>query len=180
LEPDLQAVAVEREVVLKGVHHLVPQHVARFAVGGSQRHHHALAEALREAARARPEGLLRHVRLLKVGVVGVEDDRLLVVEAVEEDLRVTLVPALGHPGRVAHRRLLHGVVVEFEVLGLQHLEVKGLVLHPVFAEVLPGGVGHSPHAGEDGEEKDGDREPVLHGRGQPFEKAVEYDPFGNL
>src|SRR5690606_35829376 len=76
------------------------------------------------------------VRLLKLGMAGVEDQRLALVELMVEDARKAGVPAFGHARRFAAGRLLLGVVVDVEVRRLQHAEVEPLVLHLVAPEIL--------------------------------------------
>src|SRR5262245_12295277 len=53
-----------------------------------------------------------------------------------EERRESRVPALEHPRRVLHRRLLGGIVMDVEVRRAQHLEVELLVLDFVASEVL--------------------------------------------
>ena len=173
-ELDAQAVRVQTKVELKRVDQLVAQDVVRFAVRRRERHHHPFPQRLGEPAGALPDRLGRHVGLLKVRVVGVEDDRLLLVEAVEKDLRMAVVPALGHPGRVAHGPLFLRVEVEDEVLRLQRPEVKLVVLDLILPEVLrlSGRRADEREAGE-GESKDreeGSRR--SHGERDGCDKAI--------
>ena len=68
-----------------------------------------------------------------------------------------MVPPLRHPGGGLRGDTLARVVVDIEVLGLQHLEVEGFVLHLIAAEVLGFGrrrEGQPPEKrGEDSDER---------------------------
>ncbi len=76
------------------------------------------------------------IGLLEVRLVGVEDDRLSRFQLVVEQLGVAFVPSFGHATAVRCRFQLLGIVVNFEVFGLERLELKTLVLDFVSAEVL--------------------------------------------
>ena len=69
-------------------------------------------------------------------MAGVEDQRLPAAQVVMEQTRQPQVPALGHARRLLGGRALLGIEVDVEVLGLQHLELEGLVLDLVAPEVL--------------------------------------------
>ena len=145
-----------REVVLELVDELVAEHVVGFGVGPGHRQHDALAGALRDALRALAD--VGDVGLPEVRVVGVEDDRLALVELVLQDGREAVVPALGHPRHVA-RGLVHAlVVVDVEVLGLEDPEVEVVVADLVAAEVL--GLGGGRQGGEQSDHQEGLEEPA--------------------
>ena len=76
----LERAAPLRDVVLELVDQLVAQHVVGLGVRARHRQHHALAKPLGHALRALAD--VGDVGLPEVGVVGVEDDRLPLVELV--------------------------------------------------------------------------------------------------
>ena len=76
------------------------------------------------------------VRLLEIRLRGVQDDRLPALELVVQDAGQAGVPPLGHARGVQGRRPLGRIVVDLEVLGLDDLEIEGLVLDLVLSEVL--------------------------------------------
>ncbi len=118
------------------MHELMPQHMARLRIRGGERHHHPLAARLRESAGPGSDRLVGDVRLPEVGIVGVKDDRFLLLEAVVEDLRVAVVPPLRHAGGIADRPLLFRIEMKDEVLRLERAELEILVLDLVATEVL--------------------------------------------
>ena len=125
------------DVVLERVHELVAQHVVRVAHRLGERHDDPVLEALREPARRLREGRGRGVRLVEVRLVGIEDQRLPLVELVVEHRADAAVPALRHPPRVEDQvRVLLGVAVDVEALGLDDVPVEVLVLDLVAPEVL--------------------------------------------
>ena len=79
---------------------------------------------------------LNGVGLFEVGVGRVEQQRLPAAQLVIEQLLEARVPSLGHARRDVDALAFLGVVVDIEVLGLQHLKVELLVLDLVPAEVL--------------------------------------------
>jgi hypothetical protein len=125
------------DVVLEGVHQLVPQHVVRLLDGAAEGLDDALLEHLRHAA-----GALAQVAgdgvLLEVRGAGVQDQRLAVLELVVQDAREPRVPPLHLPGRVARGDFLFRVEVHVEVRRPQDAEVELAVLHLVLPEVLRG------------------------------------------
>ena len=123
-------------VVLELVHHFVADDVLQLFVRARERQHHAVLEELGEAAR-----LLAHVPrggvgLLEVGLRCVENDGLAALELMVQHPRQPGVPPLGDARAVQCRRPLGRIVIDFEVLGLDDVEVEGLVLHLVLPEVL--------------------------------------------
>ena len=119
----------------KRVHQLVPEHVAGVGQRAGGGHHDPPPQSLRDAARPLADPR-HHVRLPEVRRAGVEHQRLAVLHLVLEDRGEPRVPALRQAGRQLRRRLLLGVVVDVEVLGLEDLEVEVPVLDLVLAEVL--------------------------------------------
>jgi hypothetical protein len=120
----------------KRVHELVADHVVGVGERAAERQHDAPSARLGDAARAFAEGATDHVGLLEVARGRVEDQWLAAAQRVIEQLGQARVPALGHARRQRHAGFFLRVVVDVEVLGLQDLEVEGLVLHLVLAEVL--------------------------------------------
>ena len=64
------------------------------------------------------------------------DERLTTVELVIQQPRKPLVPALGHLGQELNGLALLLVVVDIEMLGLQHPKLERVVLNFVSTEVL--------------------------------------------
>ncbi len=128
-------VAAAVDVVLELVDHLVLQHVLELGVRAGERQHRTVFEELRDAAQSLTGGV-DDVRLLEIGLRGVQDDRLAALELVMQDARQTAIRAFRHACRVERAAPLIRVVVDVEVFGLNRLEVEVLVLHLVLAEVL--------------------------------------------
>jgi hypothetical protein len=125
------------DVVLEDVHQLVAEHVIVVGVDAGERHDHARAIRLRDAARSFLELLADDVRLLEIGVVGVEDQRLS-IERVTKRVRMPRVPALGHSTGVANDRRLRPVEEVIEVLRLQDFPVEAFVLDFVASKIVLG------------------------------------------
>ena len=82
----------------------------------------------------------RNVRLLEVGMGGIQDDGNVLFDLVPKNPRETDVGAFGHP-RSAHRGFLFRLVeINIEVLGLHHFPFEILVLNFVLPE-LSGSLG---------------------------------------
>ena len=124
------------DVVLELVRHLVLQHVLHVVVRTGERDDDAMLQEVREAAGAFRHLVRRGVGLLEVRKRGVEDDRLALAELMPQHGRELRVRALRHAGDVERGAVLDLVVVEIEVLGLEHLEMELGVLDLVLAEVL--------------------------------------------
>jgi len=140
--------SLPRDVKLKRVHQLVADHVVRFGERARERQHDPPLHSLGDAARALAERSRNRVRLLEVGVTGVEDQRLAASQLMVEDLREPRVPPLGEPAGLRGRLALSRVVVDVEVRRLEKLEGKARVLDLVAPEVL--GVDGRRHAKERG------------------------------
>lgn len=69
-------------MVLKRVHQFVAEHVVGLLVGHGHREHHAVAQALRHAARAHADTAHDGVGLLKTSMVVVDDERIFLLERV--------------------------------------------------------------------------------------------------
>ena len=135
LDAGAHAAATEH-VVLELVHHFVADHVVQLFVGARERQHHAVLEELGEAARLLADVARGGVGLLEVGLRRVENDGLPALELVMQHPRQPGVPALGDARPVECRCPLGRIVVDFEVFGLDDVEVEVLVLHFVLPEVL--------------------------------------------
>ena len=138
IEPDRVLVA-EAYVVLEGVDEFMSQHMVCFGVAAGKRHDDTLLDRFGNAPRAFADESPDNIRLVKIGVVRIEDDRLLFLEFPEVRAGMPAVPALGHTPGVANRLFLFGVIVNDEVLGLEVLEVEMIVLDLVSTEVLCAG-----------------------------------------
>ena len=126
---------------LEGVDQLVGQRVLELRIGAGEEQHDAVADPLGDARGAFGDLELEDVRLLEIGLGRVEDQGLPALPIVAEDLRQTRVRPLRHAGGVHHRRLFLRIVVDVEVLGLEHLEVEIVVLDLVLSELSVGGRG---------------------------------------
>ena len=126
----------DRDVVLERVDQLVADHVIGFGEAGAGGQHDAAAQAFGDAAGAFAHQRGDDVGLLEVRMAGVEHERLPAAEMMIEHARQAGVPALRHARHVIGERLLFFVVIDVEVLGLERLEVEGVVLDLVPSEVL--------------------------------------------
>ena len=124
-----------RDVELEDVDQLVADDMVVLGVVAGEREDDAVHERIGEAAGAFADELGSGGGLLEVGGVGVDDDRFA-RERVVEHAREPLVPALGLAPDVVHHVRFAVVVVDVEVLGLEHLEVEVLPLNFVASEVL--------------------------------------------
>ena len=104
-------------VVLELVHHLVLQDMLELGVRAGEGQHGAVLEELRDAAQSFA-GRVDDVRLLEVGLRGVQDDRLAARELVVEDAGQAGIRAFGHARRVERATPLIRIVVDVEVFGL--------------------------------------------------------------
>ena len=119
------------------MYELVAEDVVVVGVDAGERHDDTGPIGLRDAAGPFLELLAHHVRLLEVGVVGVEDERLS-IKRVPEGVRVPRVPSLRHARRIVDDQRLRRIEEIVEVLRLEDLPREGLVLNLVAPEVLLG------------------------------------------
>ena len=116
-------------VVLEGVHQLVAEHVVGFGEAAGERQDDAALEHLGDAAGAFADVAGERVRLLEVRMGGVEDERLPRRSArgrSSVDSRAYQRSAMRAAS--SNGRFFLRVVVDVEVLGLEHLEVEAVVL----------------------------------------------------
>ena len=118
------------------MHQLVPQNVIVIRINPGQGQHDAILQPFGDAAGSLTDFTGQGVSLAEVGRGRVQNERLAAAELVPQQLREPRVPALGHPGRVPDGFGLLRVVIDVEVLGLQHFEVELLVQDLVAAEIL--------------------------------------------
>jgi hypothetical protein len=123
-------------IELKCVHELVPEHVVRLVQRAREGKHDPSFQDFRDTARGFAELPEHCVRLLEVRVAGVQDQGLLTVELVVQETAYASVPSFGHATGLADDGLHLGIVIDVEVLGLEHLRIESLVLDLVAAEVL--------------------------------------------
>jgi hypothetical protein len=148
-----------RDVVLERVDQFVTQHVIGLRQRRAERQDDAAFQAFGHAARALAGLVRQDVGLLEVGMIGVEDQRLAILQLVIEDARDPRVPALRHAGRLLGGAALRLVEIDVEVLGAHDLEAERLVLDLVAAEILRG------RGNRDREEKSrGNTEDAGHGK----------------
>ena len=134
-----QRPAVPDHVELEGVHDLVAEYVVGLAEVADKRHDDAPAERFREPADSLADFRVHDVGLLEVPRRCIQDQRLLAAQVVGQHCAQPGVPALGHTAGQASRVGGVGVVLDREVLGAQHLELKRPVPDLVAAELLSGG-----------------------------------------
>ncbi len=120
---------------------LVGQGVLELRIGAGEEQDDPVAQPLGDAGGALGDLELEDVRLLEIRLGRVEDERLPMLPIVTEDLRQPRVRPLRHAGRVHDRRLLLRIVVDVEVLRLEHLEIEIVVLDLVLSELCVGGGG---------------------------------------
>jgi hypothetical protein len=118
------------------VHQLVAEHVVGLGERAAHREHDPALEGLGHTARPLARGAAQRVGLLELRVAAVEDDRLPLPELEVQDVAQAVVPALRHPAHLRGGVLLLRVVIDVEVVGLEHLELEVLPLHGVPAEIL--------------------------------------------
>ena len=156
-----------RDVELEGVDELVAQHVVGLGQGAGEGQDHAPLQDLGDAARPLAGRPAQDVRLLELRVAPVEDDGLSGGEGVAEHARVTRVPPLRHRRGALHRLALLRVVVDVEVVGLQHLKIESPIPDLVTAEVLGGSGGGHEEGGDDCEGRERKEESAVHAFNPP-------------
>ncbi len=122
-------------VVLKGVHHLVGEHVLEIGVRTGKRQDDPPLGEFGDAAGPLGDEAGQGVGLLELAVRRVEDDRLPLLELVAEDTAQADVRALRHARCIEGRLPFSGIVVDVEVGRLQDLEVEHLILQLVAPEL---------------------------------------------
>ena len=139
------------------MHQLVAEDVVRLRQRAADGKDDPALERLRHAPRALPGRAAQRVGLLELRMTGVEDDRLALLDLVAEDAAEPRVPALAHAADLLGGLAALRVVVDVEVLRLQHLELLPLPLHGVAAEVLRargrGGAKGGEHGGRNEDEE---------------------------
>ena len=116
------------------VHHLVAHHVAERTVLPRERHGDPTADQVGEASRGLGQEHREDVLLLEVVVRVVEHQREAPVETQPEALRELLVRLLHQRRDEADEVLVGRVVVDVDVLGLEHLPGVRMVDDLVSAE----------------------------------------------
>ena len=147
--PEARPLTPAREVELEGVDDLVPEYVVRVAVRTPQGKDDPVLQPLGDAARALAHRAREDIRLLEVGMIGVEDERARIPDVVLEDPGDPLIPPLGHPGTVLGGDSRFRIEVNIVVWRRQDVEVEGLVLDLVSSEVLGSGTGGESERGDD-------------------------------
>ena len=123
------------EAQLEDMHQLVADGMAEVAVAPGEREGDPALQELRDAEQAlrRHEG--EHVRLLEVGVRGVDDERHAALHVVCEAALQHAVALLGVSERHATQLVLFRIEVEVHVLTAQHAPIEAAVLDLVLPEV---------------------------------------------
>ena len=111
------------------------EHVLVVRVHARVRHDYAVAQPFRYAARAFIQHSTDNVGLLEVGVIRVQDQRLL-LELMLEGAREAGVPTLRHPCGILRSLLFFRIVVNVEMGGRHDPPIEILVLNLLPAEIL--------------------------------------------
>ncbi len=127
--------AAGEQVVLEGVHELVHQHLLETRVVAGEGEQHAVAQRLRHTGGAFAQ-VPGHVVLAEITARREQDDRLLFAELVSEQPGQPAICPLGHARGITRRFLDLGIVVDHEVLGLDHVPFEAVVRDVILAEVL--------------------------------------------
>ena len=117
------------------MHQLVAEDVIVVRVDAVEGHDDARPQPLRDALDPLCQILVDDVRLLEIGVIGVEDQRLA-VKRVPEGVRVARVPPLSHSRVVVDDERLRRIEEVVEVIGAENLPVELLILDLVAPEIL--------------------------------------------
>jgi hypothetical protein len=125
-----------RHVVLKGVNELMTEHVIGFGEAAGEGQDDAAFGALGDATGALADLAGQHIGLLEMRVRRIQDQRLAAAQLVLQQLGDSRVPPLRHARGEGHRSFFLRVVIDVEVLGGEHLEVKLFVLDLVAPEIL--------------------------------------------
>ena len=127
------------DVVLKGMDELVADDVIGVLERRPEGQDDAALARFGDAARAFAHHLAEDGRLLELGMAGVHDERLLAPQVVVEQAGVAFVPPLGHLAGDLDGLFLFGIVIDVEMLGLEHPVIEFLPLDLVPAEILAEG-----------------------------------------
>ena len=138
IEAAVAALLGEDDVVLKGMHQLVHQHVVKLPVGAGHGQDHPLLEAFRHPAGAAADHALHRVGLLEVVHRSVQDQRDTLFDLMIEHLAQVGITPLGHAGGVAGGSFHFRIVVHVEVLGAEDLPVEIFVLNFILPELEAG------------------------------------------
>ena len=138
--PRRQPAETSGHVELKCVRDLVPEHLVGLGERGREGDDDSTPRGFGDAADAFAEESIDDVGLGEFRLAAVQDQRLPVPERMSEHPREARVPSLGQSRGEARRSFFARVVIDSEVLGVEHLEVEGDVLDLVPAELLRAGV----------------------------------------
>ncbi len=154
------------DVVLERVDELVPEHVIARLDRPGERQDDTSFVSLCYAARPFAQIPLDRIGLPEVRATRIEDERLPGAQLMIQQLGQSRVPALRHAGGQLRGLLFLRVIVDIEVIGLQHLEVELLVLNLIAAEVAPlreGDCRHGEEEEDENAEKRGTAGDTFHG-----------------
>ncbi len=127
---------VAGDVILERVGQLVTDDVVEVAQCSADGKDDAPPQRLRDAPGTLPQIAPHRVGLSEFLRTGVENERLPPLELVIKERGKPGVPAFGHLTRDPRCVALGRVKVHVEVLGLEHVEVEGVILDFVTTEVL--------------------------------------------
>src|SRR5678810_225959 len=105
------------------------EHVIVIAVDAGERHDEPVPQRFRYAARAFCELIGHRVRLLKVRLIGVDEERLSLFELARKQAAESRLPSLRHSSHVARRFLFFRIEVKPEVRSLEYPEIEVVVLN---------------------------------------------------
>ena len=115
---------------------LVADDVIGLGERSGQGEHDAALQGLRDTTGALVQIPAHDVGLLEVGMARVQNQRLGAAQLMAEQGGVARIPALPHSCRLERRFTLLGIEEDPEMLGVENLELQGLVLHFVAPEPL--------------------------------------------
>ena len=121
---------------LKGVNELVTENMVVFGIEPCQWQNDATLEPFSESSRTLGDDAAGDVRLLEVGMVGLDNHRLRDLEVRTEDGYETRVPSLQHDTRIDRRTFLRRIVIDLEMTRSEHLKIEMLVVDLISAEIL--------------------------------------------
>ncbi len=112
----------------------MPDHMVGFRKRPQERQYYAPFHEFGHTLSSLVHGSAEGVGLPEVRVGSVEDQGLAATELMVKEPGEPLVPTLSHQGR--HFNIDTRIVVNVEMFGLEHLEIKVLILDPVATEIL--------------------------------------------
>ena len=127
-------------MVLKGVYQFVPDNVTRGLVSLHYWHHHPVLQTLGNTAGTYANIAVNCCCLLKIGMIGIKNDRVRFPEGIPEHLLMYGVPQFAFLRKPFDQAVIFYVVIDLEMRGFINLEFQVFVTHFVLPKVLRIGV----------------------------------------